>query len=142
MWGHETYREAYKLARSLDKNDSEQRTWALALSYYLKAYKLNPRHAEPLIRIAQHYYNSTRDNALTYLFINRACEIPCPNDLDCEEELYDYTRWDLLGIVAWYVEQYEKGERAVRNALLYHPDAHHLQNNLKYYLDHKKELQN
>ena len=137
LWGHETYRELYRLACSLDHTCKEQHTWTVALSYYLKAYTINPRRAEPLIRIAQHYYNTVHDNALAYLFINRACSIPCPDDSDCEKELYDLTRWDLLGISAWYVGQYEKGEEAAKKALAYKPDDERLKNNLQFYIDRK-----
>lgn len=137
LWGHETYREMYKLANMLEKAGTDQRAWSLALSYYLKAYSLDQLRAEPLIRIAQHYYETTHDNALTYLFINRACCIPCPEDMDYEKELYDFTRWDLLGIVSWYMGQYEKGEAAVRKALLYKPDDERLKSNLKFYVDRK-----
>ena len=139
IWGRETYRELYRTARTLEKTSRDQKTWSLALHLYLKAYSLDPRHAEPLIRIAKHYYETAYDNALTYLFINRACEIPCPQDIQEEDkELYTYVRWDLLGIVAWYVGQFDKGENAIRNALIFKPDDEHLKNNLRFYLDRKK----
>lgn len=141
IWGHDTYREMYKLAYSLEQRSSEQHTWSLALLYYLKAYNLDPRHAEPLIRIAKHYYEESHDNALTYLFINRACTIPCCEELDYEKELYNYTRWDLLGIVAWYIGEYEKGEAAIRKALEFRPHDTRLLNNLKFYVDRKNALE-
>lgn len=138
IWGRETYREIYKTACTLEKTSNDQKTWSMALHLYLKAYTLDPRHAEPLIRIAKHYYDTTCDNALTYLFINRACEIPCPQNIDNDEiELYEFTRWDLLGIVAWYVGQFDKGEDAVRKALAYKPNDERLQTNLKFYVDRK-----
>ena len=99
LWGKETYREYYNTASSLDKtSNGEQRTWSLALLYYLKAFAINPHRAEPLIRIAQHYYTA-HDNNLAYLFASRACDLPCPDDMDIEKEIYDFTRYDLLGIL-------------------------------------------
>ena len=62
------YAGFYNCASQLDKNYPDgQDVWPLALSYYLKAFCLNPRRAEPLFRIAQHYY-STGDNSLAYFF--------------------------------------------------------------------------
>ena len=138
IWGQDTYREFYKTARTLDKtSNGEQRLWSLALIYYLKAFALNPLRAEPLIRIAQHYY-MTHDITLTYLFVNRACDLACPDDDDLEKELYEFTRYDLLGISAWYVKQYDKGQEAARKALEYKPDDGRLQANLQFYVNRKK----
>ncbi len=140
LWGKETFREVYQLACALERSSNgEQRTWALALSYYLKAFALNPLRAEPLVRIAKHYY-LMHDNALTYLFANRACELPCPDNLDIEKELYLFTRYDLLAISAWYVGQYEKGEAAARKALEVNPDDERAKTNLKFYVDRKNQL--
>jgi len=139
MWSRETYHEYYRLACSLDKNSKDQHTWALALTYYLKAYELNPHRAEPLIRIAQHYY-TVHDHALTYLFANKACAIPMPTGPDIEFELYRNTRYDLLAVSAWYIGEFEKGEEAARQALNNYPDDERLKNNLQFYLDRKTNL--
>lgn len=136
MWGKETYHEYYTLAHNLDKNSQDQHTWALALTYYLKAYELNPHRAEPLIRIAQHYY-SAHDNVLTYLFASKACDISIPTDQDVEIDLYKHTRYDLVAISAWYIGEFEKGEEAARHVLNNYPDDERLKNNLQFYLDRK-----
>lgn len=137
LWGGETYREFYQLACTLDKkNNKEQQTWTLALSYYLKAFSLNPLRAEPLVRIAQHYY-STQDHALSYLFARRACDLACPKDEDVEKELYEFTRYDLLAIASWYTGHYENGQEAAKKALEARPDDKRLQKNLQFYIDRK-----
>lgn len=140
IWGRETYHDFYKLACTLDKtSNGEQRAWSVAMDYYLKAFALNPLRAEPLVRIALHYYLA-HDNALTYLFASRACELPYPEDLDIEKDVYELTRYDLLGISAWYIGQYDKGEAAIRKALEFRPDNELLKTNLKFYIDRKNSM--
>jgi hypothetical protein len=109
-----------------------------ALFYYLKAYELCPKRAESLIRIAKHYLDLNLMH-LAFLFATQSVKIPYPeNDLlFIEKEKYTFTRYDILGICAWYVQEYEIGEWAVRKALEALPETPHLQRNLKLYLDHK-----
>ena len=137
LWVRNNYSDYYPWARTFDRTcQGAQNTWPMALTYYLKAFELNPARAEPLVRIAQHYC-SFGNNALAYFFAHNACQIPCPTDQDVENELYDFTRYDLLSIASWYKHAYEEGEAATRKALEYRPDAQYLQNNMKLYLDHK-----
>jgi len=96
--------------------------------------------AESLIHIAQHYY-AAGDMQLTYLFAQRACELPTPEFAYCDEDiknLYTYARYDLLGIAAWYVQEFEIGENALKIALTFYPDDARLKSNLQFYLDRKK----
>ncbi len=113
-----------------------------AVGHYLEAYALCPGRAEPLIRIAR-YYLSLNQMFLAFLFAMQAVKIPQPNcDAFClEKEKYTYARYDALGIAAWYTQEYELGEWAVRKALEVLPDAPHLQCNLKLYLDRKNFFQ-
>ena len=114
-----------------------------ALGHYLEAYALSPERAEPLIKIAR-YYLDLNQMHLAFLFAMQAVKIPQPScDAFCfEKEKYTYTRYDTLGICAWYVQEYELGEWAVRKALEVMPDAPHLHHNLKLYLDRKASLNN
>jgi len=139
VWTGDEYRSNYKLACKLDELDpKEQRVRSVAINYYLKAFAAGHDHAEPLVRIAQYYYKEG-DNHLAYLFVKRACELEEPKNLDSEElELYRYTRYDLLGIVAWYVGEFNAGEEAVEKALEWSPHNEHLQRNLNFYLNCKK----
>lgn len=108
--------------------------WEKALFYYQKAFSYRPIRIEPLVRIAQ-YYLGTSEYDLCYLFAKRACEIPYP-ELDIlfiEKDLYDYTRYDLLGISAWYTKEYAIGKAAVMKALQARPNLPHLQTNLTCY---------
>jgi glycosyltransferase involved in cell wall biosynthesis len=139
MWGEGNYSRYYILARSLDmaQKDNPQ-LWPLALNYYLKAYTLKPHRAEPLIRIAQ-YYVSQGQPAVAYVFATQAAKIACPksNEELVEIELYDYTRYDILGQVAWYANEFADGEQALNTVIATHPELGHLQRNLEFYLRRK-----
>lgn len=53
-------------------------------------------------------------------------------------ELYDYTRYDIVGQTAWYAKAYDDGEQALRTVLVTHPHEAHLQRNLLFYVERKK----
>lgn len=109
-----------------------------AIEHYLQAYCLRPHRAEPLVRIAQ-YYLAKNIMPLAFLFSLEATKIPYPADdahfIAIEDEVYNVTRYDVLGISAWYMGKYELGEWAVRQALANCPDAAHLQKNLQFYTE-------
>jgi len=110
----------------------------LAIKHYIEAFSLRPHRAEPLIKMAQ-YYLSRNEMHLAFLFASRAVQIPYPfqDNLFIEKYMYDFMRYDVLGICAWYVGEYEVGEWAVRKALEYDPTAPHLHRNLNFYTDRK-----
>jgi tetratricopeptide (TPR) repeat protein len=129
-WDKENFMAWYRLAQvyeALDKKDE-------AVCSYLKAYSLRPHRAEPLIRLAQHYWK-TGDNALCFLFASRALAIPYPEQdvLFVDKDLYDYTRYDLVGRSAWYVGEYAIGQTALLCALKVKPNEEYLKKNLGYY---------
>ena len=111
-----------------------------SIQHFIAAYDTRPQRAESLIKMAQ-YYLSKHKMHLAFLFANQACRISYPkNDrLFVEKYMYDFTRYDILGIAAWYTGDYEIGEWAVKKALEIQPDAPHLHFNLKLY-EHKKAL--
>jgi tetratricopeptide (TPR) repeat protein len=113
--------------------------WDQALYYYLKAYSYRPKRIESLVRLAQHYWD-TQERDLCFLFARRATEVPYPETdvLFVEKELYEFARYDLLGRAAWYMGEYEMGEKAVREALKLKPNAEYLLNNLAFYMNRKQ----
>jgi len=129
-WEEENYMALYKLARAYEKAGD----WEKALFYYLEAAKKRPHRAEPLIRLAQHYWD-TGDKELCYLFAQRAAELPYPQSdiLFVEKKLYQFTRHDLLGRSAWYVGKYSLGKKSIEKALTIYPDLEYLKNNLTFY---------
>lgn len=135
-WPEEDFISHYRLAQTYESLNN----WQNALEEYLIAYALRPHRAEPLVHLAQHYWE-TDQKPVSFLFAQRACELSYPeNDiLFVEKELYDFTRYELLGRVAWYVNQYEMGEQAMKKALAVNPHLEHLHKNLEFYLKRKQE---
>jgi len=130
-WDEENFIARYRLAQICETLGD----WPQAQCHYLTAFSQRPSRAEPLVRLAQHYWN-LREINLCYLFSRRAVEIPYPQRdiLFIDKPLYNYTRYDLLGISAWYVGEYKLGKEAVLQALKAWPDAPHLLSNLNLYL--------
>lgn len=132
-WDEENFIAYYKLAQVYEALGE----WDKALAAYFKALSLRPCRAEPLVRLAQHYLD-TGDKELCFLFAQRAVELPYPSSdvLFIEKEMYDYTRYDLLGASAWYVGQFNLGEKAVLNAINAHPNERRLYKNLECYVNY------
>ncbi|MBI2353072.1 hypothetical protein HYV11_02395 [Candidatus Dependentiae bacterium] len=95
---------------------------------------MRPHRVEPLVRLAQHYWEK-QQFALSFLFALISTKVPYPtNDiLFIEKELYDYSRYDVLGCAAWYVQEFQIGKEAVVEALKIHPNYSHLVRNLNLY---------
>lgn len=109
--------------------------WDLAIQAYLNGTALVPTRIECLIKLAEHYWQ--QDNKeLAYMFTARAIDVPQTTDiLFVEQYMYDYTRYSLLSMTAWYVGKYEEGYQATLKALEVRPDLHHLNFNLNIYLN-------
>lgn len=72
-----------------------------AITWFTKAYEHTQR-AESLIEIAK-IWRDRRNFDLAYIYASLACELPYPSSLlFVEKHIYDYERWHLLGIVAYY----------------------------------------
>lgn len=125
-----------RLAGKTSKED-----WYKAFDYYLKAYSLRPHRAEPLMKIAQHYADAG-EMPVSYLFNKRACKLPYPacDVLFVEDGLYDFDRYRLLGINAWYVGDYKNGEKAIKKALEIKPGDSALEHDLACYESRKKSV--
>lgn len=134
-WDEENFMARYRLAQAYENLG----TWDKACTNYLAAYAARPTRAEPLVALASYYWN-TQSYPLCFLFARRATELayPAADLLFVEKQVYDCTRYDLLGRCAWYVGEYEIGEAAVRAALIACPDAPHLLRNLAFYTERTK----
>lgn len=141
-WDEEDFVAKYRLAsliEELSKTDSAYK-WQDAQTAYLEAYSMRPSRIEPLVRIAQHYWDKG-DHGLCYLFAKIACEIPFPQEdnLMVERYTYEFSRYDILGMAAWYRGKFAVGEWATRKALKVRPDLIHLHRNMKFYIDAKRQ---
>lgn len=132
-WDEENFMAYYRLAQTYDAMDK----WPQALCCYLQAYNMRPTRAEPLVSIALHYLGEQKF-MLAFMFARQAILLEYPeNDvLFLEKIVYDYVRYDTLGIAAWYVGEWKIGQEAVLQAMKYAPQAQHLHNNLVLYLQH------
>lgn len=141
-WDEENFITMYRIAQlyeHLSKEKNNKEMFSKAVYYYLEAYNYRPTRAESLVRLAL-LYRSQDYFAPAFLFAKKAVELPYPDDsLFIEKELYDYDRYDVLGIVAWYCQEYELGEWAVLKALNAHPDYVHLHHNLLLYTEHRSK---
>jgi len=106
----------------------------LSLKHYLDAFSVRPCRAEPLIKIAQHYWEKSNMH-LCFLFARRACEIPYPeNEGFCVENyMYDFLRYDFLGASAYNIGEFQTGYNATLKALQAQPQLSHLHKNLALY---------
>jgi hypothetical protein len=90
------------------------------------------------VEIAESYKNSDDDddNKLCAIYAKMASGIDYPpsGSLFIEAAVYNFRRWDVLGICAWYVHDYEAGYDALLKALKARPDSVHTRQNLKYYV--------
>ncbi len=133
-WDEENFQAFYRLGHVYNELGMKEQ----AVMKYLEAYSARPSRAEPLVCLADYCWK-TGKKELCHLFASRAAEIPYPSSdiLFIDKKLYDYTRYDLLGIGSWYVGKYDEGEAAVRKALEDNPDAPHLHSNLALYLEQR-----
>ena len=114
--------------------------WHYSLGYYMKAIEHTLR-AEPLIKIAE-YYNKTKNWSLAYTFSNLACSLVYPTEsiLFVDYNVYDYTRWHILGIVAYYDGKYQEGKYACEMAIKSGVNIGLDKLNLEFYEKKEKEI--
>lgn len=110
----ERYHSYIRCAEIMKKLDHD---WKDIMGYYMEAYTKFKR-AEPLCRIAE-YYISKEKHDVAYMFLHMACKLAYPEhcNLFVDKHCYDYTRWNLMGICAFYVQEYDEGKRACLEAL-------------------------
>lgn len=115
VWPEEDYIARYRLAKLYEYLNN----WDIALEYYLQAYHQRPSRIEPLIAIAQHYWN-IQEFEICYILAKQACCIPYPiNDvLFIEKQRYDHTRYHLLYNAAAHVHD-SYSQTYANNILIY-----------------------
>lgn len=140
-WIEETFEAFYRLGRlteHLSKTNNDY-TWQMAQEYYFAAHGLMPHRAEPLVKLAEHYWPDGEgpvNAALCYLYAKRAYELPYPEHdvLFINPEAYYFKRYELLSKAAWHVRDFALGEVATRKALAY-TEMPYLFRNLACYID-------
>lgn len=111
------------------------KSWNVILDHYICAFEILGR-AEPLVKLAE-YYRSQNMWKSAYMFSKKACELEYPKDavLFVDKRLYEYGRWHLLGILAYYDQKYKEGLYACQMAIKMGPDFDIDKSNLKFYSD-------
>ncbi len=137
-WEEECFYAHYRLGLVCKKLKDVDRM----LYYFLRAYQIRPTRAEPLIYLAQYYFD-LKEYALAYKFVTQAVAIPYPIEdvLFIRKDLYDFVRYELLGSIAWHTQQYGVGEKAIRQAIQAHPEKAYLHDKLKAYEMRKQAKQ-
>lgn len=119
----------------------EKFNWSEAFTYYEKAHALRPHRAEPLVKIAQHYFFKEKNFDTSFIYARRAIEKPIPTIaqeiLPIHFNFYEFERWYILSLCAWYVQEYELGLKAAQQAIEARPNYAHLYKNLSYYWERK-----
>ncbi len=121
--------------------------WYDSFVWYMKAFEHSQR-VEPLLFISIYYIN-IKNWILAYTYLKLACNLSYPHDaiLFVNKNDYEYKRWHLMGIVAYYVGQGSDGKIACLIAIEYSKKNNSMVNNdldeknLKFYLEKEKEEQ-
>jgi glycosyltransferase involved in cell wall biosynthesis len=100
--------------------------WEEAQTFYLKAFAHSQR-CEPLCHLARRFmeYNAfgekKPDWMTAYMYINMACKLCFPMNqvLFIDKKAYYHARWQLLGKIAYEVQQYKEGKEAIIKSLMY-----------------------
>jgi glycosyltransferase involved in cell wall biosynthesis len=113
--------------------------WPERMKWYMQAFETCKR-VEPLISIIK-YYREQKDLFMAYQFAHMACNLPYPSAclLFVDKIAYDYMRWHLLSIVAYYIGKVEEGKKACETAFKDKKQDID-KNNLKLYLEKEREL--
>ena len=115
-------------------------SWADSLGWYMKAFEYMPR-AEPVLAIAEHY-RKTHNWILSFTFANMCCNLKYPEHaiLFVDKFAYTYKRCHLLGIVAFYVQQYQVGKDACLKAIEHGLNEELDRKNLGFYEEKLREM--
>jgi glycosyltransferase involved in cell wall biosynthesis len=132
----ETYKEF--LAMSWDKVERGQALINLSVTdpsnkeFWLRMASIEvPTHREPLVSLAQHYYD-IKDWPKCYKAAKDALAITVhPMDYTCTPEAWGWQPHDLLSIAAWNLGLHQECLEQSRTALKRAPNDQRLQNNLR-----------
>jgi tetratricopeptide (TPR) repeat protein len=133
----EVYEAKFRVAKMMQLLD---RPWGEIQQAYLLAHAHDPRRAEPLHAIADHWHDE-EEHAITRVFATAAAEIPKPQtDLFLDEDVYSWRAADLAAISSYYVGKKEDGRRYAERAVRARPDDERLRANRAFYAQSACEL--
>jgi FkbM family methyltransferase len=133
----EVYEAKFRIAKMMDKLE---RPWPEIQQAYLNAHMHDPRRAEPLHAIAQHWHDGDH-HALTRIFAVPAAELPKPpTDLFLDEEVYQWKAADLAAISSFYTGHKDDGRYFAEEAVWSRPRDERLRANRAFYAQSAREL--
>jgi len=133
----EVYEAKWRIAKMME---NLKRPWAEIQQAYLEAYAFDPRRAEPLHAIADHWHGKDK-HAITRIFARPAAELPKPpTDLFLDEEVYKWRAADLASISSFYTDHKADGRRFADQAVKACPHDERLRSNRAFYAQSMKEL--
>ena len=138
----ERYDSAYERARLCRQKGGE-----LTLDFIsgmLDAHAIDPRRAEPLVALAEHYLTRKPPGfGPAFTCALRAFDLAkrAPEDaLFLHADVYEWRAASVLAWAAWYLGEYEIGEHAARLALQHGPAElrEHHEKNLRFYEERRR----
>lgn len=129
----ESYNAALNTANCIKANKGTHEDY---VEWLKKAWLLEHR-ADPLVKLAMEYHSEKQDNWTAYMYAHTACKLKFPKDamLFVDEHYYNYTRWHLLSVICYHLDDslsiLEEGLDAVIRASNDKPDNETDQTNLK-----------
>jgi glycosyltransferase involved in cell wall biosynthesis len=95
-------------------NGKTAKKWEESLIWYIKSLEFG-MSIEPLILLSTHYYTDKKWN-LASMFCKMALELKHSN-LPSEKEFFDYTRYHLMGIIGFYIKEFDLGKECCLKAI-------------------------
>jgi len=133
----EVYEAKFRIGKMMQLLD---RPWAEIQQAYLEAFAHDPRRAEPLYAISQHWYDKGV-HAISRLFAVAAAEMPKPpTDLFLDEDVYTWKAADRAAISSFYSGHKKEGRDFAEQAVSFHPHDERLRSNRAFYSPSAGEL--
>lgn len=133
----EVYEAKFRVAKMMEEID---RPWGEIQQKFLEAYAHDPRRAEPLHAIAEHWYGEEQ-HAIARIFATAAAELPKPaTDLFLDEEVYSWRAADIATISSYYTDRKDAGRRFADQAIKGSPNDERLRQNRAFYAQSAREM--
>lgn len=133
----EIYEAKFRVAKMKAKLD---RPWSEIQQSYLDAYAHDPRRAEPLYAISEHWYDKGQHH-IARIFSVAAAELPKPaTDLFLDEEIYRWRAADRAAISSFYAGRKDDGRYWADQAVAARPGDERLRANRAFYAQSANEL--
>lgn len=133
----EVYEAKFRVGKMRAKLD---RPWTNVQQAYLEAYAHDPRRAEPLYAISEHWYDTSQHH-ISRIFAVAAAELPKPpTDLFLDEEIYNWKACDRAAISSFYAGHKDDGRRWAERAVRARPDDERIRANRAYFAQSVNDL--